>query len=217
MDDHENARLLPYPRMDIDYLRWESRGKGVTYYNSTVITKIHYLVQYRCRFCGAQNRDEDQYFELKNRTFSNDMLKLIQNEDQIVRDIKRREGRIAAAARERDIAARKYELLGLKCRCAQCGKKQLWSDFWPVSGIFGWAAAKGYMVSDVIFFLLLAVCLLLVVSPQLVFAGVLLPFVPSAASVVHNKVMQIKCRKLEKEMRPVIRIVYRTEAETPKD
>ena len=32
MDDHENARLLPYPRMDIDYLRWESRGKGVTYY-----------------------------------------------------------------------------------------------------------------------------------------------------------------------------------------
>ena len=86
MDDHENARLLPYPRMDIDYLRWESRGKGVTYY-STVITKIHYLVQYRCRFCGAQNRDEDQYFKLKNRTFSNDMLKRIQNHEGTTYDL----------------------------------------------------------------------------------------------------------------------------------
>ena len=212
MDDREK-NLLPYPRMDIDYLRSEWRGQ----YYSTVITKIHYLVQYRCRFCGAENRDEDQYFELKNRTFANDVRTRIQNEDQIVRDIKAREGRIAAAARERDIAARKYELLGLKCRCASCGKKQLWSDFWPVSGFFGWATAKGYSLTAVIVILLMAVYLLLLVSPPLVFAAVLLPFVPSAAAMAHNLVTQIKCRELDEETRPVIRIVYRTEAETPKD
>ncbi len=210
-ENSENERL-PYPKMDIDFLRREIRGKGVVQYTCKILTTIHYRVRYTCCFCGAENRDDEQAFELKNSVFAYDPTTRVEKEEQVIRNIKRQAGRQAAALREQDIAARKYELLGLKCRCARCGKKQPWSDFRPVSGVFARIRMPDPSLAVIASLLLLFAFVWL--FSALPWAGAAIPVllsVPSLAALVHNSRMRKKNLRLEEAFRPEIRIVYQSE------
>lgn len=216
-EKQDENKSLPYPKMDIDFNRDESHSKGGTQYYSEIRTRIHYLVQYKCCFCGAENRDDDQFFELKNTISAADPQTRIEKEEQVIRNIKNQAGRDAAAKREELIAVRSYDRLGLKCSCAQCAKKQPWSDFKPISEVFEWIkrirrnwAFDSFTVFIVLVIIFLPIALTkLFVSLPLVFAAVLVVlFIPSLAAMVHNWRTQKKSLELKEEFRPEITIVY---------
>ncbi len=225
-EKQDENKSLPYPKMDIDFNRDESHSKGGTTYFSEIRTRIHYLVKYKCCFCGAENRDDDQFFELKKTISAADPQTRIEKEEQVIGNIKKQAGRDAAAKYEELIAARSYDRLGLKCSCAQCAKKQPWSDFKPISEVFEWIKRiRSKWASDsfsifivlVVIFLPLALVKLLVSLP-LVFAAVLVVlFIPSLAAMVHNWRTQKKSLELKEEFRPEITIVYVSDNQARKD
>ena len=220
MDNTENSRH-PYPRMDIDFHRSETHSRGSHHYYSVIVTKIHYLVQYKCCFCGAENRDEDQFFELKNHTHAYDSITRNQKDAQVVSDIKNHAGSDAAFQKEMHIEARKYDLLGLKCRCAQCGRKQPWSDFRPASGLLGWiigwikrTRVNPDKITTTVMLLFLGLLLLFMGCPPAGLTSVVLMLLSSFAAMAHNILSQKKSLALKEEFRPEIRIVYKSESET---
>lgn len=226
LEKQDKNEGLPYPKMDIDFSRDESHSRGGARYYSEIITRIHYLVRYKCCFCGAENRDDDQFFELKKKIDVPDPQTRIEKEEQVIKNIKNQAGRDAAAKREEMIAARSYDHLGLKCRCAQCAKTQPWSDFKPISEVFEWIKRlrRNWSMDNfatlavlVLIFLPLALVKLLVSLP-LVFAAVLVVlFIPSLAAIVHNRRTQKKSLELKEEFRPEITIVYLPENEARKE
>ena len=226
LEKQDENKSLPYPKMDIDFNRDESHSKGGARYYSEIRTRIHYLVRYKCCFCGAENRDDDQFFELKKHIDVADPQTRIEKEEQVIKSIKNQAGRDAAAKCEELIAARSYDRLGLKCRCAQCAKKQPWSDFKPISEVFEWIKRirRNWTMDNftglvvlVIIFLPIALTKLLVSLP-LVFAAVLVVlFIPSLAAMVHNWRTQKKSLELKEEFRPEITIVYVSDNNARKD
>ena len=209
-------KSLPYPIMDIDFVRTEEHGKGGSYYYSTIYTKYHYTVQYNCCFCGVQNEDEEQVFEQKKRTCARDEMGRLENEEQVVRDKKDRGGRNTAAELEKKIAAREYGSLGLKCRCRWCGKKQPWSDFWPAEGTikaYRWLCKKGglYHFLAILAVPLLAFFILFCPYRYVKPAVLALLAAPSLAALAHNYLTQKKSLRLNERYIPEIHIVYKTE------
>ena len=112
-----------------------------------------------------------------------------------------------------------YDMLDLKCRCAECGKEQPWSDFWPIGGTFGWISRLFRDAGDTLSFFLgilvlsMGICLLtlLVKFPAFGFGVLFLLFVPSLIAMTHNSLMQKKSLKLDEDHRPEIRIMRESE------
>lgn len=222
MEEHDESKSSPFPKMDINFLRdeWHSRG-GARYY-SDIITRIHYLVRYKCCFCGVENRDDDQFFELMKHIDAADPQTRVEKEEQIVRNIKYQAGKDAARKRKELIYARSYYRLGLNCRCAQCAKKQPWSDFKPISEVFEWIKrirrewtmySFTWFMILVIVFLPMAFSRLYAALPLVAIAVLVALFIPSLAAMVHNWHTQKKSLELEEEYRPEITIVYLSENE----
>ncbi len=212
MEEKSENKILPYPVMDIDFLHIDNRFRSGSTYSSTIGTKIHFLVSYRCCFCGAENSDDDQCYRWETRTQASHPQTLTEKETQIVNNIKSRQGREVAAEKESDIEERRYEYLGLKCSCARCGKKQPWSDFWPVGGFFGALISLQKEGSGLAFWGVLStilVLILLLFYPLALVGFIFLLFVPSIVALVHNKRMQLRSLRLEKPYRPEIRIAYK--------
>ncbi len=67
--------------------------------------KIHCLVRYKCCFCGAENTDDGQFFELRKNVHAYGPSSLSEKEEQIVRDIKNQTGRQTAPRNVRDVLA----------------------------------------------------------------------------------------------------------------
>ena len=219
MEEDREKERLPYPVMDIDFLRREQHSRSGSQYISVIVATIHYLVEYRCCFCDAWNRDEDQVLELKTYTQSSDAQTRIEKEEKVVRDLKDQGGRNAAARMEKYIATREYELLELRCRCAQCGKKQPWANFWPVDGMFRAIKSifvdgdglKGALFIFLCIFLGYQEFCLLGDYPLAGIGIIFLLFVPGLAAIVHNRRIGKKCQDLAGSYRPEIRIVYKSE------
>ena len=210
-EDRKNGNL-PYPVMDIDFLHTEQHSGSVHHYYSTIGTNIHFLVRYKCCSCGAENEDDDQFFRFETKTHAYHPHTLTDNDAQIVKGIKDRQGRNKAAEMEANIRARRYQSLGLKCSCARCGKKQPWSDFWPEGGFFEAIVSLHKSGNDLAFFAAIAtvIVFILLIKYPLALAGfVFLLLLPSIAALVHNGLTQARSLKLDKEYRPEISIVYR--------
>lgn len=229
MPEDREYESPPYPKMEITFHRRdESFGKGGGIKYVDIITaKMHFLVKYRCCFCGAENRDETQFFQIEEYTKAFDPQTRIEKETQTVREIKTRTGKATAAEMERNIKARAYENLGLRCRCTRCGKKQPWSKFWQMGGIL---KAIGSFLRDNSVAAAFLVGMVVVGIPLLgwaieytlehvplrfrgiVLIGiVLLPLAAKFAEMAHNMRIKKKSLKLEEEYRPEISIVYRSD------
>ncbi len=214
MEEEKEIESLPYPKMDIDYLHSEEHSRAGTKYVGVVTTKIHYLVEYRCCFCDAENRDDTQFFQLENYTQAFNSETRIEKEEKVVREIKNQKGRNAAAEKEKDIKRRNYDVLDLKCRCNQCGEKQPWSDFCSVGGLFKIVGSL-YRSGSALFILVIIaigiILFLLPAHPLAIIGGIILLFVPSIVAMAHNMRTQKKSMRLDERYRPKISIIYKSE------
>ena len=108
-----------------------------------------------------------------------------------------------------------YRGLHLNCRCSKCGKKQLWSSFWPIGGTLrgiGWVFGK-IQSNDVkaflgflMFFVVMGLIALPIRLPAVGIPVLVLLILPSVIAAVQNIVLLSKIKKLNEENLPKIEI-----------